>query len=137
MPKTGWSLFSIILNKKRVYPHLKTPDGKKRLYNYMAKELLSNIILKEGVSRVDLYIDKSKNTKEINDFNRYIEAHLDLSPETILNINHVTSHENPAIQAVDLFCWGIARKHTHNDISWYDYFRENIEFEEIYLPVKK
>jgi len=55
----------------------------------------------------------------------------------ILNISHVTSHENPAIQAVDLFCWGIAKKHTLGEKSWYDCFKESIIFEEVYLPDKK
>lgn len=135
MPKIGWELYSIILNKERIYPHLQT--NKKRLYNYIAKELSSNVDLKNGVTREDLYIDKSKTTKEIKDFNGYIEAHLDLAPESILNINHVTSHENPAIQAVGLFCWGIARKYTFQDTAWYDYFKENIEFEKVYLPGNK
>ncbi len=137
MPKTGWSLHSVILNKKRIHPHLKTTMGKNRLYNYLAKFLLTNINLKNGVSRLDLYIDKSKNTKEIKDFNKYIEAHLDLSPKTILNINHVISHQNPAIQAVDLFCWGIARKHILKETAWYKFFEKNIIFEEIYLPDQK
>jgi hypothetical protein len=137
MPKTGWGLFSLILNKDRVYPYLKTTEGKKKLYNYIAKELLSNVNLKHGVSRVSLYIDKSKTTKEIKDFNAYIKDNLDLSYETIFNIDHVSSHENPAIQAVDLFCWGIARKHTLKDTSWYDCFKRNIEFEQVYLPGRK
>ena len=137
MPKTGWSLHAVILNKGRIAPHLKTSVGKKRLYNYLAKFLLSNMNLRDGISRLDLYIDKSKNTEEIKDFNKYIEAHLDLTPNAILNINHVTSHENPAIQAVDLFCWGIAKKHTLNEKSWYDCFKENIIFEKVYLPDKK
>lgn len=29
MPKTGWSLFTVILNKERVYPHLKAKEGKR------------------------------------------------------------------------------------------------------------
>lgn len=134
MPKTGWSLHSVILNKKRIPPHLKTNTGKSRLYNYLAKFLLTNINLKDEVSRLDLYIDKSKNTKEIKDFDRYIEAHLDLDPKTILNINHVISHQNPAIQAVDLFCWGIARKHILKETAWYKCFEKNIILEEVYLP---
>lgn len=134
MPKKGWRLYSIILDKDHTYPHLQTIEGKKRLYNYLAKCLLTNVKWGEDITRLDLYIDKCKSTKEIKEFNTYIEAHLNLPLKTILNINHVTSHENLAIQAVDLFCWGIFRKYTLKETDWYECFKENIFYEEVYKP---
>lgn len=134
MPPSDWGLYSVVVNKEKIPNHLQTNEGKKRLYNYLAKYLLENLTFKKEITRLDLYIDKCKNTREIKEFNAYITAHLNLSPKTYLNINHVSSHENPAIQAVDLFCWGIARKHALDEIEWYECFRKNIKFEEVYLP---
>lgn len=134
MPTEGWSLYGVILNKDRIYKHLQTPEGQKRLYNYLAKFLLENVELDESVMRVDVYIDKCKNNSEIKEFNAYIKAHLNLSPKALLNIDHPSSHENPAIQAVDLFCWGIARKHHWEETEWYDMYSGKIIFEEVYLP---
>lgn len=134
MPQKGWCIYTVILNKKRVEPHLRTNEGKPRLYNYLSKFILSHINLKDSVSRVDLYIDRSKNPNEIKDFDAYIQAHLDLSPKTILNISHQVSQENKAIQAVDLFCWGIARKYSIKETVWYECFKKNIECEKIFLP---
>lgn len=134
MPTSDWSIFTVILNKEHVYHHLKAADSKKRLYNYIAKFLLSHVNLSHNVTRLDLVMDRCKSSREIKDFNTYIEAHLDLSPNALLNISHVVSHESPAIQAVDLFCWGIARKYTLGETSWYDCFKKKIEFESVYLP---
>lgn len=134
MPCAGWSLYSVILPKKKIYAHFQTNEGKKKLYNYLAKYLLENVPLNGDISHLDLYMDKCKSNKEIKEFNSYVAAHLNLSPKTLLNINHVTSHENPAIQAVDLFCWGIARKYSLNELGWYDCFSQNIKFESVYLP---
>ncbi len=133
MPATGWQIYSVILNKNKVFKHLQTAEGKKRLYNYLAKFLLENVSFEEDIQNVDLYIDKCKNGKEIKECNTYLKAHLALPPSAVLNINHVTSHENPSIQAVDLFCWGIARKHHYEETEWYNEFSKNIIFEDIYL----
>lgn len=137
MPLTGWSLYSVVVHKEKVCNQLKTTEGKKKLYNDLAKYLLKNVTLDNNISRLDLYMDRCKNTKEIREFNTYIEAHLNLAPTIFLNINHVTSHENPAIQAVDMFCWGIARKHSLNEIDWYECFSKNIKFESIYSTEQK
>jgi hypothetical protein len=74
MPCEGWKLYSVILNKKRVEPHLRTVEGKKRLYNFLAKFLLENLEFDAEVSRVDLYIDKCKNSKEQNHSHRHRDS---------------------------------------------------------------
>ena len=43
-----------------------------------------------------------------------------------LNILHELSHNNAGLQAVDLFCHGIVRKHAQSDISWYSEFSDKI-----------
>ena len=51
----------------------------------------------------------------------------------LVDIFHESSHENHELQAVDLFCWGIHRKITHDDMEWFDIFKERIKSLEIYL----
>lgn len=84
---------------------------------------------------MNLVVDCCKNTEEIKDFNAYIQNQLQayLPLDTNLYINHESSHESAGLQAVDMFCWGIARKNTMLDLEWYNRFRDKIEYETIYL----
>lgn len=138
LPEDGWKIFSVILNKKRVYQYLTNSHGKKKLYNYLAKFLLERIKFSDNIKQVDLYIDKCKNSVEMKDFNQYLQTYLqgNLPISSQLNIMHEKSENNFGIQAVDLFCWGIARKYSHSDCSWYNLFKDKIQFEEVYLNKK-
>jgi len=135
-PKEGWSLYSVTLNKKKVKQNLHGKIGKQKLYNFIAKFLIEKIHFPKAIKTINLVLDKCKNSKEIKDFNLYLETQLKSflpNLDVILDINHKSSHEIPELQAVDLFCWGIARKKSHNDTQWYDVFKEKIKFETIYL----
>lgn len=46
---------------------------------------------------------------------------------------HERSHENPGLQAVDLFCWGIFRKYEAGDTEWHEMYRNAIASETEYL----
>ncbi len=135
-PKDGWSIYSIIVNKERVYPHLKTKTGKKKLYNYISRLLIEGVTFLSNEPFVTLCLDKCKNTEEIKDFNTYIQNQLEglLPLNTRLNISHEASQNNAALQAVDLFCWGIAPKYKTPDThEWYDAFKHKIVLEEFFL----
>lgn len=47
---------------------------------------------------------------------------------------HPASHESAGLQAVDLFCWGIARKDGLNDQEWYAVYQDKVSFSTVYLP---
>lgn len=131
----GWQLYSVILNKQRVYEYLQTKQGKKKLYNFLARFLLEKIDLSQAGTTVNLILDKCKNKEEIKDFNSYVENHLQgLLPLSVpLFITHEFSHNNPGLQAVDLFCWGFYRKHEACDEEWYRVYRSAIAYEGEYL----
>lgn len=135
-PKAGWHIFSVSLNKARTQPHLQTKVGKKKLYNFLARFLLEKVQFPENLPALNLVLDRCKDTEEIRDFNQYVENQLEaLSPlNTRLYITHEQSHENPGLQAVDMFCWGIARKNDRGDSAWYRMYQNKIRFETIYLP---
>lgn len=61
------SIYSLTLNKRRVYEAL--VKNKPRVYNYIARLVLDQIIFREANLRVELIIDKSKGKPEIEDFN--------------------------------------------------------------------
>jgi hypothetical protein len=133
--KRGWQLYTIVLNKERVYEDLRKPKVKKKLYNFLARFILEKIDLRNVGTAVTLILDLSKNKEEVRDFNSYVENQLEaLLPLNVpLNIYHEHSHENSGLQAVDLFCWGIFRKYEYGDSEWFDVFGNAITYETEYL----
>lgn len=132
---TDWDIYTVVLNKQRVYEHLTTTAGRKKLYNFLANFLLQQVDLSTLNSAVTLVVDKCKNKEEITDFNQYLvnqlEARLPLNIP--LNIYHEDSKANTGLQAVDLFCWGIYRKYENGDTKWYQVYHSRIRFETEYL----
>jgi hypothetical protein len=131
----NWSIYTLVLNKVRVEPHLQTKLGKKKLYNFLARFLLEKLNLSEARRNVDLVVDRCKNKEEVRDFNQYLINQLEalLPLHTDLNISHLTSQESAGLQAVDLFSWGIFRKYENNDPEWYKVYRHKVRFETEYL----
>lgn len=138
LPETGWRIYSVVLNKQRVEDHLRTRDGKKKLYNFLARFLLEKVKFPEDIPRVSLVVDRCKNQEEVKDFNGYLVNQLEalLPLNTRLDIDHQSSQDNAGLQVVDLFCWGVARKHAELDRAWYELFASKMAFETIYLPQK-
>jgi hypothetical protein len=130
-----WAVYALVLNKPRVDEPLRTRAGKKKLYNFLARFLIEKLPVRQATTNVRLIIDRSKNVREIDDFNQYVENHLQaiLPLNTGLTIEHLTSHERAGLQAVDLFCWGVARKYERGDLAWYNLFRHMLKYEEEYL----
>ena len=132
---SGWRIYSVILNKSRVYDYLRTRQGKKKLYNFLARFVLEKIDLTKAGNAVNLIVDRSKTSEEIRDFNNYVENQLQglLPLHVPLYITHELSCNNPGLQAVDLFCWGMFRKHENDDARWYAVFQTAICYEGEYL----
>lgn len=132
-----FALYSITLNKRRVYKEL--AEKKSHVYNYISRLVLDKIPFEHAPERVYLIIDKSKSKPEIQEFNKYIIEQLKgkLDPKVPLDINHFLSIENKGIQVADMFCWGIFRKYERKDIEWYDVFKDKIQYDTLYLPEKE
>ena len=130
-----WSLYTVALNKRKVYVQLTTPSGRKKLYNYLSRYLIDQVDLSGANPSVRMVVDKCKNKEEIEDFNQYLANQLE--GRLPLNIPLVLSHEdsktNSGLQAVDLFCWGIFRKYERQDSEWYAHYKDKIVFETEYL----
>lgn len=128
-----FEIYSLTLNKRRVYDQL--AQKKERLYNFIARMVLDKIPYENASTRISLVIDRSKSKNEIKEFNDYLVQQLSgkIDPKVPLNINHHLSHEDHPLQAVDLFSWGIFRKHEKNDREWFNVFKDKIKYEDIYL----
>jgi len=132
-----FGLYSITLNKRRVYDRL--VKEKSKVYNFVARQVLDHIPFeKNDNERVELIIDKSKSKPEIEEFNSYIRNQLEgrLNPKTPLDMYHWKSHETPGLQAADMFCWGIFEKYERNRIEWFEIFEDKVKFCDVYLPEK-
>jgi hypothetical protein len=130
-----WQLYSVVLNKRRVENHLHTAKGQNKLYNFLARFLIEKLPLRQTFTNVRLIVDRSKNKNEIQDFNLYLKNQIEalLPLNTALNVEHLNSMESTGLQAVDLFCWGIARKYECSDFEWYNIFKHRIVYETEYL----
>ena len=138
LPEDGWGIYSVTLNKDRVEGHLRTKDGKKKLYNFLARFIIEKVQYSDEIQRVSLVVDRCKNSEEIKDFNQYVANQLEalLPLNTRLDIDHLTSHESAGLQAVDLFCWGFARRDNMGDGSWWEIYRDKVRYATVYLPPK-
>jgi hypothetical protein len=131
-----FGLYALTLNKDRLYPDLQ--KQKDRTYNYLARLILDQLPLENAADAVNLVLDRRKNRKERQEFNAYIQRELAsrLPPEVRLRITHEDSVNNHGLQAADLFCWGIFRKHERGDNRWYEVFQGKVRYDRVYLPPK-
>jgi|SRR6185312_10808525 len=128
----NWEIYCVILDKRELIKHLDHPPVHKNIYNSCARQILETVNFNHtGLREVRLIIDRSKNSKEILEFNRYVGDHLAglLELNTKLTIEHQTSTENSGLQSADLFSWGVFKKHESLDDSWYLLFKERIRIE--------
>ena len=128
MPESGWGIYTITVNKKRIFDQLKTKMAKNKLYNFLTKQLFIAFRSTKNTENVSLVVDKSKNNAARKDFNAYIRTHIEntFSLDTQIYITHENSQNNLGLQAVDMFCWGIQRKENSGDDEWYRLFDSKI-----------
>jgi hypothetical protein len=140
LPKAGWYILAITVNKERVFDTLRTKAGKKKLYNFLTKELLAQLPKSNNSPEtVNLTVDRCKDGEDRKDFNSYIQSSLEttFSLETSVYIKHEDSCKNPMLQAVDLFCWGIQNKEEGSGKKWYNAFKHHIKTHIMYLENEK
>ncbi len=139
LPQNGWQLYSITLDKYRASFHHRSKAGKKQLYNRLAHTLLEKVNFPEELSVVHLVVDRCKNRKEIEEFNKQLIGQLEgfLPLYARLVINHSLSHENPGLQAVDLFCWGIYRRENFLETDWFSQYQEKVAYDSRFSVLRR
>lgn len=126
---SDFQIHTIILDKQNLLKKRPRPI-KDILYNQVTYQLLERINA-TNAKKINLIVDRCKNKLGIKEFNEYLYTNLSLCSniETRLYITHDNSIKNKGIQAVDLFCYGIARKYESNDYQWYDEYKDKITTE--------
>jgi hypothetical protein len=129
-----FKLYSVTLNKKRVYQQLAI--DKDRTYNYVARLALEHVNFKDAAVRVIMTVDKSKSRQGVVEFDNYVVSQIKglIDPLVPLDIIHVNSNESPGLQAVDMFAWGIFRKYERKDLDWFNVFKARVCLDRLYLP---
>jgi hypothetical protein len=108
---------------------LSTASGKKELYNYLTKQIITKLPQSNNVYSINLVVDKCKNKSERADFDRYIKLQLQqqFGLKTNVSIHHEISKNDCCLQAVDLFCWGLQRKAEQQDDEWINCFQDKVK----------
>lgn len=131
-----FGIYAITLDKSQVGTALRgDAASKSRLYNFLAHQVLDQIPFEDAQGSVQLIVDKSKGRREIREFNDHaltqVQARID--PRVNISIFHRDSCADRCLSAIDLFCWGIHRKHEWNDEEWYSCYKNKIICDERYL----
>ena len=128
-----FNIYSITLNKRRVYDYL--TNSKHRLYNYVSRLLIDEVPLENATTNIRFILDKCKSKTEIRQFNSYILNQIEgrIDPTIHLRIEHLSDTNEKLLQAADLFPWGIFRRYERNDSEWYNIFKSKIAFNTCYL----
>tara|TARA_Y100000310_G_scaffold67450_1_gene62774 strand:+ start:568 stop:1170 length:603 start_codon:yes stop_codon:yes gene_type:complete len=124
LEKIDFEIFTIVLDKSKVYDYLK---GKKhKLYNY-----LSNLIITECSidGKFELSVDRSKNKRSLrDDFDNYIRNNLKKECPN-LSIKHEDSKSNGGLQVLDFISGAIFNKYEFNNLEYYDKIKNKITTE--------
>lgn len=121
-------IFSIILDKSKVYDYLKTK--KSILYNYTANLIINECSLND--SNIKLVVDRSYGKFLAGEFNRYVKnSILQKNNNCKLEIIHEDSKKESALQVLDFICWSIKRKYELSDERFYNIIKNKIVIEKI------
>ena len=122
--KTNAEVFTIVLDKSKVYDYLKSK--KNELYNYLTNIILSECAFSD--KEVFLIVDKSKSKRSLrDDFDRYISFKMKNRANSCnLLIKHENSQSEQCLQVLDFISWAIFRKYESNDECFFDIIRDKI-----------
>lgn len=124
LEKINFEIFTIILDKSKVYDYLR--KKKHKLYNYLSKLIIAECSI-EG--KLELIVDKSKNKRSLrDDFDNYIRNNL-RKECTNLSIKHEDSKGNGGLQILDFISGAIFNKYEFNNLEYYNKIKNKITTE--------
>ncbi len=123
-----WHVYGVVLDKHKLKSKTKSLPHENIIYNCLSMEILAHVNLADTTGNILLVADKKKNKHEASEFNKYISNQLiSMIPSGIsCDISHQDSHQNPMLQSVDLFCWGMQKYYEHQDNSWLSIFESRL-----------
>lgn len=129
-----WEIYSILVDKRKLANKIVKPLKPSKVYNTLTRVLFESVDFSLAPSYVQLIVDKSKNKREISEFDHTLGVFLEsvVPLNTRVRIEHELSQNIPEIQAIDLFSWGIFKKYESGAFSWYNEFKDRIALEKEY-----
>ncbi len=124
LEKINFEIFTIILDKSKVYDYLK--EKKHKLYNYLSQLIIAECSTED---KFEIIVDRSKNKRSLrDDFNNYIRNHL-INKCSNLEIKHEDSKSNGGLQVLDFISGAIFNKYEFNNLDYYNKITEKITTE--------
>lgn len=124
LEKINFEVFTIILDKSKVYDYLK--EKKHKLYNYLSKLIIAECSI-DG--KFELIVDRSKGKRSLrDDFNNYIRENLKEECQN-LSITHEDSKSSGSLQVLDFISGAIFNKYEFNNLDYYNMIRNKITTE--------
>ncbi len=125
LSKRKLEIFTIILNKSKVYEYLK--QEKHKLYNYLCKLIISECSLNDN--KIELVVDRSKGKRALrDDFDNYIRKII-LSEECNIKIVHADSKKKGGLQVLDFVSGAIFNKYEYKNDTFYNIIEDKISIE--------
>lgn len=123
---SGWELYAVIVNKaKQNLENMRMMD-KATFYDEILITLIKEITFPKAKIPIPMIIDKSKNANLRAKLNMRLKAQVEKYSNTLI-VFHQDSSSEPNLQAVDLFCAGVARKFELADDEWFRVFEKRIK----------
>lgn len=133
--KKAADIISIYLNKKKVYTRLQ--DEKHVLYNYVTNTLLDRVYTKKLIptdKKISLIISRRETNKFLNEnLSSYIKSQA-ANKKLNIEIEIKSPSSEKGLQAADMICWSIFKKHEHGEDSYYNLIKQEIIEESPLFP---
>lgn len=120
----GWELYAIIADKSK-WP-LNQYD-KSQFYDHVLIELIKEVWLSATDANMNIVLDKSKNAALRAKLNSRLVQHFGKNRSQLI-VFHEDSSLDSNLQAVDLFCTGIAKKFEQLEETWFKEFESKIRW---------
>lgn len=122
---SGWELYAIIADKSKWLSNKEILLDKSIFYDWALIALMKEILVGQEEQIIPLILDKSKNATLRARLNaRIIAQFKDCQSQFI--VFHENSSLEPNLQAVDLFCTGIAKNFEHSEEEWFKVFQSKM-----------
>lgn len=120
-------IHSIVLNKKRLAATAGRID-QHRIYVKMSHLALQNVGIESNRSFVHIIADRCKRGIEAADFSFTLRTEVEkiLPLTSIVTMEQIPSTSDYALQAVDLFSYGMFSKYEFSQTDWYEMFEDKI-----------
>lgn len=128
--RDDFKIHTVILDKQKLLLALGSINPH-RIYVRMSYDALKSINIPKDLAFIHIAADRCKRGNEANDLASTLRSHLEtlLPLNAKITIEQIPSTNEPALQAVDIFSYGIFRKYESKDLDWYNVFENKISVE--------